>query len=84
MQLMLNAEDILNTQEEIIMGRLRELIDVLSDRKVQARTFMAKRAHVCKICQKPAVTFKTSLAKKEYQLSTICESCQKYYYRWID
>lgn len=84
MRPMIKAEGILHTLEKIIMGGLRELIDVLSDREVQARTFMAKRAHVCKICQKPAVNFKTSLAKKEYQLSTICESCQKYYYRWID
>ena len=33
------------------MDRLRELIDVLSNEKVQARTYYAKRDNICKICQ---------------------------------
>lgn len=66
------------------MGRLRELIDVLSDQNVQARTFRAKRTRICKICQKPAVVFESPFSRKEYQLSTICESCQKYYYYHLE
>jgi hypothetical protein len=74
------AANLILTMKEIAMDRLRELIDILSDGQVQERTYMAKCAQVCKICQKPAADFQTSLAKDEYQLSTICESCQKYYY----
>lgn len=66
------------------MGRLRELIEVLSDQRVQARTFRCKTIHVCKICQKPAEVFESPSSRVEYQLSTICESCQKYYYRHSD
>ena len=66
------------------MGRLRELIEVLSDQNVQARTYLSKRTHVCKICQKPAEAFESPFSRVEYQLSTICESCQKYYYHHSD
>ena len=66
------------------MGRLRELIEVLSDQDVQARTYLAKRTRVCKICQRPADVFESPSSRVEYQLSTICESCQKYYYYHSD
>lgn len=66
------------------MGRLQELIEVLSDQNVQARTFHAKRTRVCKICQKSAEVFDSPSSRVEYQLSTICESCQKYYYNVSD
>lgn len=61
------------------MDRLKELIDVLSDEKVEERTFRSRQAHTCKICQKPAVTFTSEFSECEYRLSAICEDCQKYF-----
>jgi len=61
------------------MEKLRELIDVLSDRNVQARTGESRRMRICKICQNPAETFETDLFELEYRISTICEACQRYY-----
>lgn len=66
------------------MSRLNELIDVLSDEKLQARSSQARRTHICKICQRPALEFKSAFSKLEYELSTICEDCQKYYYSFPD
>jgi hypothetical protein len=62
------------------MDRLSELIAVLSDRKVQARTLHAKLTHICKICKRPAIAFKNGFSEYEYGLSTICEDCQIYFY----
>jgi hypothetical protein len=61
------------------MDRLHELISVLSDREVQARTFYARHICICKICQKPAKTFKSPFSEHEYRLSAICEECQNYF-----
>lgn len=66
------------------MNRLMELIDVLSDKSVQARRNLAKRSHVCKICQKPAVKFESATAELQYEISGICEDCQDYYFTLPD
>jgi hypothetical protein len=66
------------------MDKLRELIDVLSDKRVQARTVQARQQRICKICQNPVDTFETDISREEYRLSTICETCQRYYYIHID
>jgi len=62
------------------MDRLSELIAILSDRGLQARTFHAKLFSICKICEKPADSFENSFSEYEYGLSTICEKCQHYFY----
>ncbi len=62
------------------MDKLRELIDVLSDEAVQARTFQARRKRICKICQNPAETFESDFFEMEYRISAICETCQRYFY----
>ncbi|MCP3872969.1 MAG: hypothetical protein GY699_07420 [Desulfobacteraceae bacterium] len=64
------------------MNRLQELIEILSDKEVQARTSSARINQKCKICGNLADTFHTPLAKVEYHLSIICEDCQNYYYRY--
>lgn len=61
------------------MGKLRELIDALSDKKVQARTHRARQDQTCKICQNPVGSFETPFSEYEYRLSTICEACQRYF-----
>ncbi|MCP3873075.1 MAG: hypothetical protein GY699_07975 [Desulfobacteraceae bacterium] len=62
------------------MDKLRELIEILSNEEVQARTLSARANQECKICGNPADTFHNLLAKIEYDLSIICEDCQQYYY----
>ena len=61
------------------MNRIEELITVLDGHEVRERAESAKADHVCKICLKPAVVFRTTLAELEYNLSSICQSCQDYY-----
>ena len=61
------------------MNRIKELIHVLEKSRVRSRAATAKANHRCKICAKPAMTFRTPQAKLEYHLSTICQSCQDYY-----
>jgi hypothetical protein len=62
------------------MDRIRELIEVLSDKKVQDRTFWAKSTQSCKICGQPADQFFSDISKFEYLVSKICQDCQYYYY----
>ena len=61
------------------MDRLNELIGILSDKKVQDGTFHARQARICKICKRPAVSFKSTFSESEYKVSTICEDCQVYF-----
>jgi len=61
------------------MDRLRELIEVLSRKKVQNRTYQAKQDSICKICKNPAISFETNLSEYEYKVSGICEDCQRYF-----
>jgi hypothetical protein len=62
------------------MCRVQELISVLSDKDVKARAETAKAQQCCKICGKPAKSFKSELSAFEYSISLICESCQEYYF----
>ena len=62
------------------MVRLQELIKTLSDRNVEDRTLAAKNNNTCKICNGPAMAFGSGLTKIEYEISTICEKCQEYFY----
>jgi hypothetical protein len=62
------------------MDRVQELISVLSDNDVIKRTPIAKAHQCCKICGKPAKSFKTELSALEYSISGICQSCQDYYF----
>jgi hypothetical protein len=62
------------------MNRIQELIGVLGDEAVVARSFDAKRDRTCKICGQPAGPFRTPLSELEYKLSSICQSCQDYYF----
>ena len=62
------------------MSRLQELIEILSDKKVEGRALAARASNTCKICGGPAIAFGSRQTKSEYEISTICEKCQKYYY----
>jgi hypothetical protein len=62
------------------MGRVQELISVLSDSNVIARTATAKANQRCKICGNPAKSFRTTRSELEYNISGICQSCQDYYF----
>ncbi len=62
------------------MDRIQELIEVLSDKQVQARDLNAKTSHTCKICGTPAEHFLSASSEFEYQVSHICQDCQNYYY----
>lgn len=62
------------------MDRIQELIDVLSEERVQELSLASKKSHICKICGKPAHRFYSAAAKFEFLVSRICEDCQQYYY----
>ena len=62
------------------MIRLQELIETLSDQRIEDRVRAARDNRTCKICGDPAKTFKSKLTKMEYQISSICEKCQEYFY----
>lgn len=62
------------------MSRVQELINILAEKEVIARASFTKADRICKICGKPAISFRTSRAKLEYDLSMICQFCQDYYF----
>ena len=62
------------------MDRIRELIGVLGDEAVIARSFSAKRDQTCKICGQAADYFRTPFAELEYSISSICQVCQDYFF----
>ena len=62
------------------MDRLQELIGALSDKDVLARSYAAKHNRMCKICAKPAKSFRTRFSELEYSISSICQACQDYYF----
>ncbi|BBO78379.1 hypothetical protein DSCW_57960 [Desulfosarcina widdelii] len=62
------------------MDRLGELIGALSDDAVVARSVCAKTEGTCKLCGRPATFFRTQFSKLEYNLSSICQACQDYYF----
>lgn len=62
------------------MDRIQKLIEVLSDKRVQERTLLAKSTQTCKICGQPAGEFLSDSSKFEYLVSKICQDCQNYYY----
>jgi hypothetical protein len=62
------------------MHRVQELISVLSDKDVIERAETAKALKRCKICGKPAKSFRTPRSALEYSISVICQSCQDYYF----
>ena len=62
------------------MDRIAEFIAILSDKHIQQRTTEARDNHKCKICNQPAETFVNALSAFEYQISTICQECQNYFF----
>lgn len=62
------------------MVRLQELIEILSDQNVEDRAHSARYNKSCKICGGPAQAFGSILTKMEYEISSICEKCQQYFY----
>ena len=62
------------------MSRVQELISVLAEKEIITRALIAKADRICKICGEPAILFRTSRAELEYSLSSICQSCQDYYF----
>jgi hypothetical protein len=62
------------------MDRIQELIGVLSDKDVLLRSYAARYNHMCKICKRPAKSFRTPIAELEYRISSICQACQDYFF----
>ena len=62
------------------MEKIDELIRVLSDRDVVMRSQVARGNLICKICEKPARSFRTPFAELEYSISAICQACQDYFF----
>ena len=61
------------------MNKLQELIGILAQPEVVARTASARVHRSCKICNQQATSFSTPKAELEYSISTICQTCQDYY-----
>ena len=70
--------------KEFKVDRISELIGVLSEAAVIARSFQARQERTCKICGKPARSFRTPFSELEYRLSLICQACQDYYFLYED
>jgi hypothetical protein len=66
------------------MIRSMELIEVLSDPKYKASYANAKATGTCIKCKKPAGSYRTTLAKLEYELSGLCQNCQDYFFNGED
>ncbi len=64
------------------MQRVKELINVLNDEDVIARTAVSQASHTCKICQGSALHFRDSRAELEYSISSICQKCQDYFFSY--
>ncbi|MGD8703183.1 MAG: hypothetical protein PVG51_12820 [Desulfosarcina sp.] len=62
------------------MDKVQELINVLGEKEVIARATIAKERRSCKICEQPAVGFRSPRAELEYSISSICQACQDYYF----
>jgi len=63
-----------------MVDRLSELIVALSDEAVAARSIYAKHEGTCKLCGRAAKFFRTPFSELEYNLSSICQECQDYYF----
>ena len=66
--------------EDQTMDRIGELICVLDDQAVIARSLTAKGTNTCKICGRSAESFRSPFSELEYSISAICQACQDYYY----
>lgn len=62
------------------MNKIQELIGVLSDDRIQERSFFSKSNQTCKICEQPATEFLSAASEFEFRVSQICEDCQNYFY----
>jgi hypothetical protein len=63
-----------------MVDRISELIGALSDEAVAARSVYARSKGTCKLCGRPATFFRTPFSELEYNLSSICQECQDYYF----
>ena len=66
--------------KEFRVDRISELIGVLSDEAVIARSCHARRERTCKICGQPAIGVRTPVSELEYRFSSICQACQAYHF----
>jgi hypothetical protein len=62
------------------MDSLEELIGALSDKEILFRSHAAKHNHMCKICARPATSFRTPFSEFEYRVSSICQACHDCYF----
>jgi hypothetical protein len=62
------------------MDRIKALIGALSDKEVLLRSCAAKHNQLCKICTRPATSFRAPFSELEYGISSICQACQDYYF----
>ena len=62
------------------MIKAMELIEVLSDPTYKASYANAKATGTCIKCRKPARSYRTTLAKLEYDVSGLCQNCQDYFF----
>jgi len=61
------------------MTNLQKLLDFFSEPDYATKSRVAKNSNACVMCKKEAKEFSTELAKFEYNVSTLCESCQETY-----
>jgi len=63
------------------MKTLDELIDKLTHETAKSRYSKAKAEKTCVLCRNPAVSFRTTVAKLEYNVSGLCQDCQDKYFQ---
>jgi hypothetical protein len=61
------------------ISKIDELIIILSKKNYKHLYTRAKTKEICIICGQKALSFTNSIAKFEYNISAICESCQSDY-----
>jgi hypothetical protein len=63
------------------MKTLDELIQKLTHESAKGRYSKAKTDKTCILCRNPAVRFRTTVAKLEYNVSALCQDCQDKYFQ---
>ena len=59
------------------MKNIQKLIESLSDPSYSDKYTIAKNSQTCVLCGKQANEFSSLLVRFEYNISAICEMCQK-------
>ena len=62
------------------MELIEQLINALSQPTYEKAYEKAKSNGTCILCKQPAACFQTASTKFEYDISAICEDCQRHYF----